>query len=63
MSTQPRRGSRSQPIILGKRSPGKSRVGRWETGDEGAEHTWDWEFSLSFQEGRVGIDKLLCLMT
>ena len=63
MSTQPRRGSRSQPIILGKRSPGKTRVGRWETGHEGAEHTWDWEFSLSFQEGRVGIDKLLCLMT
>lgn len=61
VSTQPGRGSRSQPIILGKRSLGKSRVGRWEAGDERAEHTWDWEFSLSFQEGRVGIDKLLCL--
>lgn len=63
VSTQPEHGSRSQPFILGRMSPGKSRVGRWEAGDEGGEQTWNWEFSLSLQEGRVGIDKLLCLIT
>lgn len=60
MSTQPGHSSRSQPFILGKMSPDKSR---WEAGDGGAEQTGDWEFSLSLQEGRVGIDKLLCLIT
>lgn len=60
VSTQPGHSSRSQLFILGKRLSSKSR---WTTGDKGAEQTRDWEFSLSLQEGRVGIDKLLCLIT
>lgn len=63
MSTQPGRGSKNQPFILGIRSPGKLKAGRWETGDESGERTWDWEFSLSLQEGRVCIDELLGLTT
>lgn len=59
MSTQPGRSSRSQPFILEKRSQVIPDV-RQATG---AEQTGDWKFSLSLQEGRVGIDKLLCLVT
>lgn len=32
VSTQPERGSRNQPFILGKRSPGKFKAGRREAG-------------------------------